>query len=119
VGLQPILLWKTAAQREASLQQAGTFHTSDGFFGQLFLRSSRKEFEMRLSLLAAFLIALMTLPAEAARPVKGAVQGTATAATGIAKGAGQAGVGVVRGTTTAVRGTARGLRCVVTLGNRC
>jgi hypothetical protein len=51
---------------------------------------------MRLSLLAAFLIALMTLPAEAARPVKGAVQGTATAATGIAKGAGQAGVGVVR-----------------------
>ena len=74
---------------------------------------------MRLSLLAAFLIALMTLPAEAARPVKGAVQGTATAATGIAQGVGQAGIGVVRGTTTAVRGTARGFRCVVTLGNRC
>ena len=74
---------------------------------------------MRLSLLAAFLIALMTLPAEAARPVKGAVQGTATAATGIAKGAGQAGVGLVRGTTTAARGTARGFLCVVTLGNRC
>jgi hypothetical protein len=74
---------------------------------------------MRLSLLAAFLIALMTLPAEAARPVKGAVQGTATAVTGIAKGAGQAGVGVVRGTTTAARGTARGFLCVVTLGNRC
>jgi hypothetical protein len=75
--------------------------------------------DMRLSLLAVFLIATMTLPAEAARPVKGAVQGTATAATGIAKGAGQAGVGVVRGTSTAVRGTARGLRCIVTLGNRC
>ena len=74
---------------------------------------------MRLSLLATFLIAIMALPAEAARPVKGAVQGTATAATGIAKGAGQAGVGVVRGTRTAVRGTARGLRCMVTLGNRC
>ena len=74
---------------------------------------------MRLSLLAACLIALMTLPAEAARPVKGAVQGTATAATGIVQGAGQAGVGVVRGTRTAVRGTARGLRCVVTLGTRC
>jgi hypothetical protein len=74
---------------------------------------------MRLSLLAAFLIALMTLPAEAARPVKGAVQGTATAAKGVAKGAGQAGVGIVRGTATAVRETASGLRCVVTLGNRC
>ena len=51
----------------------------------------------RVSLLAAFLIAIMTLPAEAARPVKGAVQGMATAATGIAKGVGEAGVGVVRG----------------------
>jgi hypothetical protein len=74
---------------------------------------------MRLSLLAAFLVAVMTLPADAARPVKGAVQGTVTAATGVAKGAGQAGVGIVRGTRTAVRATARGLRCMVTLGNRC
>ena len=74
---------------------------------------------MRLSLIAALLIAVMSLPAEAARPVKGAVQGTATAATGVAKGAGQAGLGIVRGTRTAVRGTARGLRCMVTLGNRC
>ena len=63
---------------------------------------------MRLSLLAAFLIAIMTLPAEAARPVKGAVQGMATAATGIAKGVGEAGVGVVRGSRTAVRGTRQG-----------
>jgi hypothetical protein len=74
---------------------------------------------MRLSLLAALLIAVMSLPAEAARPVKGAIQGTATAAKGVAKGAGQAGVGVARGTMTAVRGTARGFRCIVTLGNRC
>jgi hypothetical protein len=74
---------------------------------------------MRLSLLAVLLVAVLTLPAEAARPVKGAVQGTATAAKGVAKGAGQAGVGMVRGTRTAVRGTARGLRCIVTLGNRC
>ena len=74
---------------------------------------------MRLSLLAALLIALMSLPAEAARPVKGAVQGTATAAKGVAKGATQAGVGIARGTVTAARGTARGFRCVVTLGNRC
>jgi hypothetical protein len=92
---------------------------SAGFSGKhCFFQAERKN-EMRLSLLAAFLIALLTLPAEAARPVKGAVQGTATAATGIAKGAGQAGVGVVRGTRTAVSGTARGLRCVATLGNRC
>ena len=75
--------------------------------------------EMRLSLLAALLVAVWALPAEAARPVKGAVQGTATAATGVARGAGQAGVAIVRGTSTAVRGPARGLRCVVTLGNRC
>jgi hypothetical protein len=74
---------------------------------------------MRLSLIAALLIALMSLPAEAARPVKGAVQGTATAAKGVAKGATQAGVGIARGTVTAARGTARGFRCVVTLGNRC
>ena len=74
---------------------------------------------MRLSILAALLVAVMTLPAEAARPIKGAAQGTATAAKGVAQGAGQAGVGIVRGTRTAVRGTARGLRCIVTLGNRC
>jgi hypothetical protein len=74
---------------------------------------------MRLSLLAGLLVAVLGLPAEAARPVKGAVQGTTTAAKGVAKGAGQAGVGIVRGTRTAVRGTARGLRCIVTLGNRC
>jgi hypothetical protein len=74
---------------------------------------------MRLSLLAALLVALLTFPAEAARPVKGAAQGTATVAEGVAKGAGQAGVGIVRGTRTAVSGTARGLRCIVTLGNRC
>ena len=49
---------------------------------------------MRLSLLAALLVAVWALPAEAARPVKGAVQGTATAATGVARGAGQAGVGI-------------------------
>jgi hypothetical protein len=49
---------------------------------------------MRLSLLAALLVAVLTLPAEAARPVKGAVQGTATAAKGVTKGAGQGGVGI-------------------------
>ena len=74
---------------------------------------------MRLSILMAFLVAVMSLPAEAARPVKGAVQGTATAAKGVVKGAGQAGVGIARGTMTAARGTARGFRCIVTLGNRC
>ena len=98
----------------ACLGLAGTL-TAAGSFLVLGLKGN----EMRLSLLAALLVAVWALPAEAARPVKGAVQGTATAATGVARGAGQAGVGIVRGTSTAVRGTARGLRCVVTLGNRC
>jgi hypothetical protein len=74
---------------------------------------------LSLAAFAALLIAAFVLPAEAARPVKGAVQGTATAATGVAKGTVQAGRGVVRGGRTAVRGTARGLRCIVTLGTRC
>jgi hypothetical protein len=75
---------------------------------------------MRISLLAALLIAAFALPAHAAtQPVKGAAQGTATAAKGVAKGAAQAGVGVARGTVTVARSTGRGLRCIVTLGNRC
>jgi hypothetical protein len=68
---------------------------------------------------AALLIIAFALPAEAARPVKGAVQGTATAATGVAKGTAQAGRGIARGTVTAARGVGRGFLCVVTLGNRC
>ena len=74
---------------------------------------------MRASLLAALLVAAIALPAQAARPVKGAVQGTATAAKGVAYGAGQAGRGIVRGTVTAARGVGRGAVCVFTLGNRC
>jgi hypothetical protein len=77
---------------------------------------------MRLLSLAAFAALLITafgLSAEAARPVKGAVQGTATAATGVAKGTVQAGRGIARGTVTAARGVGRGFLCVVTLGNRC
>lgn len=74
---------------------------------------------MRVSLLAALLVAATILPAQAVQPVKGAVKGTATAATGVARGAGQAGIGIVRGTGRAVRSTARGARCIVTLGNRC
>jgi hypothetical protein len=72
-----------------------------------------------LAVLGSLLLTAMSVPAEAARPMKGAVQGTATAAKGIARGAGQAGVGVARGSVTAVKGTARGVRCVVTLGIRC
>jgi hypothetical protein len=78
-----------------------------------------EENAMRLSIFAAMLIAIMTLPVEAARPVKGAVQGTATAATGVAKGTVQAGRGIARGTVTAARGVGRGARCLVTLGRRC
>jgi hypothetical protein len=73
-----------------------------------------------LSLAAsAALIVVFALPAEAARPVKGAVQGTATAATSVAKGTVQAGRGIARGSVTAARGVGRGFLCVVTLGNRC
>ena len=103
---------------QKSHRATGTFHFTDSFPPKHCLFSSEREIEMRLSLIAALFIAVMTLPAEAARPVKGAVQGTATAAKSVAKGAGQAGVGIVRGTRTAVRGTASGFRCLVTLGHR-
>jgi hypothetical protein len=79
----------------------------------------RRELKMRVSLLAALLLAAMTLPAAAAKPVKGAVQGTATVGKGVVKGAAQAGTGVVRGAGTVARSTGRGFLCVVTLGNRC
>ena len=77
---------------------------------------------MRLSLplLAAFLVAGLTIPADASpKPVKGVVQGTANVGKGVVQGAGQAGVGVVRGTGTVAKGTVKGVRCVFTLGNRC
>jgi hypothetical protein len=75
---------------------------------------------MRASILAALLVAAFALPATAAtHPVKGVAQGTATAAKGVAHGAGQAGRSVARGTVTAARGVGHGFRCVVTLGNRC
>jgi hypothetical protein len=74
---------------------------------------------MRLSILAGLMLAVMMLPAHAVQPVKGAVKGTANAATGVAKGTVQAGRGVARGTVTAARGVGRGARCMVTLGNRC
>jgi hypothetical protein len=68
-----------------------------------------KETEMRLSLLAALLIAAFALPAQSAtQPVRGAVHGTATAAKGVA-----------HGTVTAARGVGRGAVCLFTLGNRC
>jgi hypothetical protein len=73
-----------------------------------------------LQLLAGLFVVATTFPVNAGpKPVKGAVQGTATVGKGVAKGAGQAGKGVVRGTGTVVRSTGKGLRCIVTLGNRC
>jgi hypothetical protein len=74
---------------------------------------------LTLATLAALLVAVFALPADAARPVKGAVQGTATAAKGVGQGAVKAGRGIGRGTVTAARGVGRGAVCVVTLGNRC
>ena len=75
-----------------------------------------------LPLVASLLLAAMPLPVQSkTAPVKGAVQGTATATVGkgVVRGAGQTGVGVARGTGTVVRSTARGVGCVVTLGTRC
>ena len=74
---------------------------------------------MRLSILAGLIVAVMSLPVHAAQPVKGAVQGTATAAKGVGKGAVQAGRGIARGTVTAARGVGRGAVCIVSLGRRC
>jgi hypothetical protein len=88
---------------------------------------------LTLALTSAFLVAALTLPANAqepVQPVRGVVKGTGQAAAGlgvgtaqVAKGAGvgvaKAGVGVAKGTATAARGTGRGLRCIFTLGTRC
>ena len=76
---------------------------------------------MRLSLplIAALLIAAMTLPVESKTAPARARPGTATVGKGVVRGAGQAGLGVARGAGTIARSTGRGLRCVVTIGNRC
>jgi hypothetical protein len=75
---------------------------------------------LSLSFIAALAIALMTVPAHAdPKPVKGAVQGTATVGKGVVQGGAQAGKGVVRGGSTVVKSTGKGLRCIVTLGTRC
>ena len=71
-------------------------------------------------IMAALLLALTALPAEArVHPVKGAAHGTVTAARGVGHGAVQAGRGIGHGAVTAVRGIGRGARCLITLGNRC
>jgi hypothetical protein len=74
---------------------------------------------MRASILAALLVAGFVIPATAATPVKGAVNGTAKAGQGVVTGAGQAGRGIARGTVTAARGVGRGAVCLFTLGTRC
>jgi hypothetical protein len=83
---------------------------------------TRRETDMRVltvATLAALFVAGFAIPADAARPVKGAVQGTATAAKGVGHGAAQAGRGVARGTVTAARGVGHGAVCLFTLGTRC
>jgi hypothetical protein len=84
------------------------------------LRGVKERDMIRASILAALIIGIVALPAQArVHPVKGAAHGTATAARGVGHGAVQAGRGIVRGTVTAVRGVGRGAVCVFTLGNRC
>ena len=74
---------------------------------------------MRASLIIAFLVALVSVPAYAVQPVKGAVKGTGAAATGVVRGTAQVGTGVVKGTGTAARGVGHGIKCIFTLGTRC
>jgi hypothetical protein len=93
---------------------------------------------MRVSLLAALLIAAAALPSQAENgPVQGAVQGTKTVGEGVvqgtaqagqgvaqgtasaAKGVGQATVGVAKGTATVAKKTGKGVWCIVTLGYGC
>jgi|GEM_PF-727650 len=74
---------------------------------------------LTVATLAALFVAGFAIPADAARPVKGAVQGTATAAKGVGHGTAQAGRGVARGTVTAARGVGHGAVCLFTLGTRC
>ncbi|HUU67416.1 MAG TPA: hypothetical protein VMW57_09100 [Methyloceanibacter sp.] len=74
---------------------------------------------IRTSLLAGVILAVATMSAQAAEPVKGAVKGTAEVGKGVVQGVGQAGKGVVKGTGTVVKKTGKGLKCIFTLGNRC
>jgi hypothetical protein len=85
---------------------------------------------MRISILAALLIAAFALPAHAVEPVKsaakgtatvakGAAKGTATVAKGAAKGTATVAKGAAKGTAAAGRGVAHGARCVATLFHRC
>ena len=91
---------------------------------------------MRISLLAALILAAATLPTLAEGRVQGvvhgtaeigqgAVQGTAQAGKGLAQGTatvarhGQATVGVAQGTATVVKKTGKGAWCIVTLGFGC
>jgi hypothetical protein len=78
-----------------------------------------EESAMRAISIAALLLALAIVPAEAVQPVKGVVKGTTAAATGVASGTVQAGRGVARGGATVARGVGHGLKCVFTLGIRC
>ena len=70
---------------------------------------------LTLATLATLLVAVFALPADAARPVKAAVHGTAPAAKGVGTGAVQAGRGVAHGTVTAARGVGRGAVCLFVL----
>lgn len=74
----------------------------------------------RASILAALVVSFTVLPVQArVAPVKGAVHGTAHAASGVVHGAGQAGRGIALGTVATARGVGNGLVCVFTLGTRC
>ncbi|ODA66618.1 hypothetical protein A7A08_02386 [Methyloligella halotolerans] len=89
---------------------------------------------MRLSILAALLLAFGTLVAlpthseaglferfgkRTAQTAEGVGRGTARAGRGVARGAETAGRGVGRGAARAGRGVGHGFMCAVTFGRRC
>ena len=85
---------------------------------------------IRVSILAALMLAAATIPSLAEGPVKsavkGTVQGTKEVGQGVVQGAGQAGkgvaqgtVGVAKGTATVAKKTGKGVWCIVTLGYGC
>jgi len=72
-----------------------------------------------LPVLAAFALAVASIPAEAAGPIRTVAKGTATVGKGVAKGTVTAGRGVARGTAKVAKGSGRFVCRVFTLGRRC
>jgi hypothetical protein len=89
-------------------------------------RDEEEDTMIRISLLAALMLAVTALPSYAEGPVKSTAQGVAKGTKEIGQGVGAAGKGVAKGTVavakgtgTAVKKTGKGVWCIVTLGYGC